>query len=93
MDVQKILKKLVEAKPKGMSPDEVELNSYLAEEERDRIKQILGKYREKKAKEILLGNTLVSGKKGVLDAEDVITKSHNSLISNKILHNKNLFFT
>lgn len=95
MAIKQILAKLMEGGgKKGLTPNEVELNSYLEEERLDRVKALLHKMRIKKNQEILFSNTLVSGGKGVLEAENVITGQKNTLtpIQKKILDNRNLFF-
>ena len=93
MAIKDILAKLMEGgAKKGLTPNEVELNSYLEEERLDNVKAALHKYRIKKNNEILVQNTLVKGTKGILESENVITKPHNQIIQKKILNNKNLFF-
>lgn len=90
--MREIFDKLMSGKrTKGLSPDEVELNSYLEEEKRDQIKEILGKFREKKNRELILGNTLIKGKKSILDAEDILKNNNPIIKQKKILHSSNTF--
>jgi len=93
MAIKDILAKLANAGvKKGLTPNEVELNSYLEEQRLDQVKEALHQMRIKKNQEILFQNTLVKGGKGILESENVITKSHSQIIQKKILNNKNLFF-
>ena len=83
MGIKEILSKLTNMnKPQydKITPDEMELQSYMREEQRDNIKKQLAYYRMKKNKEIIIGNTFVDqaraihGNKSILDAEDVFNK-------------------
>ena len=77
MAIKKIFEKLMgKGKPiKGKIPDEVELESYLEEERRKNIKKLVGKFREQKNREMFQENTLVSGRKSIVEADNVINKS------------------
>lgn len=96
MAIKEIFEKLMNAKAqKGLTANEVELNSYLEEERLDNIKKLLHKMRVKKNQEILFSNTLVSGGQGILDSPNVITKEEGSrgqIIPKKVFDHKNLFF-
>jgi len=104
MAIGDILKKLMGGsrasegeRVKGMSPDEVELQSYMEEERRDNLKKLLGKYREKKSKEMLMGNTLVDqGKGSVIGAKNVMngksTLIKNSNNKKRTKNRRNIFF-
>ncbi len=91
MSIKGIFQKLMSGgAKKGLSPNEVELSSYIEEERLDRVKALLNEYRIKKNKEILFGNTLVSGGKSIIDADNVFG---NVIHAKKLSHNKNIFFT
>ncbi len=94
MAIQKIPAKLMEGGgKKGLTPNEVELNSFLERDRLDKVKELLHKMRLKSNQEILFTNTLVKGGKGILDSPNVITNQKSTLTHNKkILDNKNLFF-
>ncbi len=95
MGIKKIFEKLMDGSgKKGLTPNEVELNSYLEEARLDRVKEMLHEMRIKKNNEILFQNTLVKGGKGILEAENVITSPKHQIspkIKN-ILHEESIFF-
>ncbi len=73
MSVQELLHKVFTNKPrKGLSPEEVELNSFLERERMDNVKSLLHKFKLKQNKELLFSNTLVTGGKGILESENVM---------------------
>ena len=89
---------------KGISAEELELLSYMREEERDALRRKLAEYRLKKNREILLGNTFsdqarsVYGEINILKAKNILSQENTfskerNLLSKKgnILNTGNLF--
>lgn len=93
MGIKRIFEKLMAGgAKKGLTPNEVELNSYLEEARLDKVKEMLHKFRIKKNQEILFSNTLVKGGQGVLDSPNVIANTKSVVEpSKKILDSENLF--
>jgi len=94
MGIKQIFEKLMASKGhKGLTPNEVELNSYLERERLDNVGKALHQFRIKANQEILTNNTLAQGGKGILESPNVITGSNHKLSPKvkKILSNHNLF--
>jgi hypothetical protein len=60
----------------GISPDEVELNSYLRAERRRMIKERLAYYRNKEAKEIWGSSTFTKGDGSIIRAKNIFNDKH-----------------
>jgi len=73
MSIKDLLNKVFSEKPrKGLSPSETELNSFLERDRMDKVKALLHQFKLKQNKELLFGNTLVTGGKGILESKNVM---------------------
>ena len=78
--IKEILQKLAGRKrrddyePERLSPDEVELNSYMERERKDKVRRMLDYYRKKKEYEYWHSKRILQGKKGQVYSRSIILK-------------------
>lgn len=74
--IQKLLNREVShVKGEAISPDEMELSSYLKQERRDRIKQQLQYYRRKQAREDWTKASLFKGDGSIMRSKNIFKKT------------------
>lgn len=78
--IKEFIKKLLNretshVKGDALSPDEVELNSYLKQERRDRIKKQLQYYRRKQAREDWTKASLFDGDGSIMRAKNIFRRT------------------